>query len=873
MPYALIYSRTNPRLSDDNNLSMIVLTNKKLLTACVIATVITVCAIVVPIIVVNTYDDAPTPKKFVGREVLDEVPLIDGHNDLPFSIYLVERNLINHFNLDSNLKEHPVWSADNRSHTDLPRLRQGKLGAQFWVAYIRCVDTQYKDAVARTLEQIDVTKRIIKKYPNDLKYADSADGIMEAFREKKLASLIAVEGGHSIDSRLAVLRLFYELGVRYMTLTHSCNTPWADASPVDDETPAPSQLNNLSAWGRHVIWEMNRLGMMIDISHVSYGVMRDVLQHSRAPVIFSHSSAHAVFEHHRNVQDDILWELGRKRGIVMVNFYPLFVGGNTIDDVIKHLNHIRKITGVDHIGLGGDYNGVTVTPEGLEDVSKYPDLFDMLANGVLRTGEMFEPWTREDLQKLAGLNLLRVFREVERTRDGLVDEEPFEDLIPYEEFERANVADQPFMAYKKTLTMGVLILLGVLAVAIAVPIATNIDADNSVVPQVNQFFGRTVLDEVPLIDGHNDLPWNLYNYERNQINKFELNTNLLEHPVWGPATNSHTDIPRLKAGKVGAQFWVAYVGCNNQYKDAVERTLEQIDVIKRMVRKYSDHMKYVTSTEGIMAAFQERKIGSLIAVEGGHSMDSRLAVLRMYYELGVRYMTLTHSCNTPWADASPIDDQPEAKLRNVTEWGRNVLWEMNRLGMLIDVSHVSHGVMVEVLEHSKSPVIFSHSSSYSVFKHHRNVQDDVLKQLVQNNGIIMVNFYTGFIGGRSIDNVIEHLNYIKGITGPDHIGLGGDFDGVSDVPMFLDDVSKYPDLFDMLADGVFKNATTFAPWTREELRKLAGENLLRVFREVEQVRDSMVDVEPYEDLIPYQDFVDAGVAEQPCMSDLDIHKQ
>uniref|UniRef100_A0A182JZK5 Dipeptidase n=1 Tax=Anopheles christyi TaxID=43041 RepID=A0A182JZK5_9DIPT len=854
-----------PPFEDDDD-SEDVLHNKKLLTACVIAVVITICAIVVPIAVVNSYDEAPTTRKFSGREVLDEVPLIDGHNDLPFSIYLVERNVIKHFNLDSNLKQHPVWASVNTSHTDLPRLRQGKLGAQFWVAYIRCADTQYKDAVARTLEQIDVTKRIIRKYPNDLKYADSADGIMEAFRERKLASLIAVEGGHSIDSRLAVLRLFYELGVRYLTLTHSCNTPWADASPVDDVPVAPAGLNNLSAWGRHVIWEMNRLGMMIDISHVSYGVMRDVLEHSRAPVIFSHSSAHAVFEHHRNVQDEVLRELGRKRGIVMVNFYPLFVGGNTIDDVIKHLNHIRSIAGVDHIGLGGDYNGVAVTPDGLEDVSKYPDLFDMLANGAMRTGDTFQPWTREDLQKLAGLNLLRVFREVERIRDSLVEEEPYEDLIPYEEF--------VLMAYKKTLTMGVLILLAVLAVAIAVPIATNSDnGDNSVVPQVNQFFGRTVLDEVPLIDGHNDLPWNLYNYERNQINKFELNTDLKTHPVWGPATNSHTDIPRLKAGKVGAQFWVAYVGCDNQYKDAVERTMEQIDVIKRMVHKYRQHMRYVTSTEGIMAAFREGKIGSLIAVEGGHSMDSRLAVLRMYYELGVRYMTLTHSCNTPWADASPIDDRPEATLRNVTDWGRNVLWEMNRLGMLIDVSHVSHGVMVEVLEHTKAPVIFSHSSSYSVFQHHRNVRDDVLKQLVENQGIIMVNFYTGFIGGRSIDNVIEHLNYIKTITGADHIGLGGDFDGVPDVPEYLDDVSKYPDLFDMLAEGVFKNGTTYAPWTREELRKLAGENLLRVFREVERVRDSMVDVEPYEDLIPYQDFIDAGVAEQPCMSDMDIHKQ
>ncbi|XP_058117129.1 dipeptidase 1-like [Anopheles ziemanni] len=428
------------------------------------------------------------------------------------------------------------------------------------------------------------------------------------------------------------------------------------------------------------------------------------------------------------------------------------------------------------------------------------------------------------------------------------------------------------MAHKKTVTLGILLVSAVMAVAIAVPIASNTGSDSDSPAQINQLFGRTVLDEVPLIDGHNDLPWNLYNFERNRINGFELNSDLKTHPVWGPSTSSHTDIPRLKQGKVGAQFWVAYVSCGNQYKDAVERTLEQIDVIKRVVRKYPEHLQYVTSTEGIMEAFRAGKIGSLIAVEGGHSMDSRLAVLRMYYELGVRYMTLTHSCNTPWADASPIDNQNDAQLRNVTVWGRNVVWEMNRLGMLIDLSHVSYGVMVDVLEHTKAPVIFSHSSSHTVFQHHRNVQDDVLAKLVENKGIIMVNFYTGFIGGRSINNVITHLNHIKSITGPDHIGLGGDFDGVDDVPVGLDDVSKYPDLFDLLADGTYTNGTTFTPWTREDLRKLAGENLLRVFGEVERVRDSMVDVEPYEDLIPYQDFVDAGVADQPCMSDIDIHK-
>ncbi|XP_062716495.1 dipeptidase 1-like [Aedes albopictus] len=419
-----------------------VLTNKKVLAALIVAAIITICAITIPVVIVTSSGDGD-PKPFVGREILDEVPLIDGHNDLPFNIYKVERNLLANFNLDSNLKEHAVWGQTASSHTDLPRLRKGKLGAQFWVAYIRCADTQYKDAVARTLEQIDVAKRVIAKYPDDLKYVTTAAGIMEAFNEKKIASLLVVEGGHSIDSRLPVLRMFYELGVRYMTLTHSCNLPWADASPIDDEPEA--QLNNLSEWGHIVIREMNRLGMMIDISHVSYGVMQDVLKESLAPVIFSHSSSHAVNQHHRNVQDDVLRGLVKNNGIVMVNFYPVFVGGNTIDDVVKHFNHIKSVTGPDHIGIGGDYDGVGQTPEGLEDVSKYPDLFDMLASGNLTTGETFRPWTREELRKLAGLNLLRVFEQVERVRDNMLATPPYEDIIPFAEFERVGAAEQPCM--------------------------------------------------------------------------------------------------------------------------------------------------------------------------------------------------------------------------------------------------------------------------------------------------------------------------------------------------------------------------------------------------------------------------------------------
>ncbi|XP_055589530.1 dipeptidase 1-like [Uranotaenia lowii] len=425
---------------------------------------------------------------------------------------------------------------------------------------------------------------------------------------------------------------------------------------------------------------------------------------------------------------------------------------------------------------------------------------------------------------------------------------------------------------KKLLFGGGIVLVTVIAIAIAVPLAIN-GGEKAEPEPTNQFFGRTVLDEVPLIDGHNDLPHNLYSYERNKINNFNLDQDLRQVPVWSESPYSHTDIPRLLEGKVGAQFWVAYVACKTQYKDAIPRTLEQIDVIKRMVAKYPQYMKYVTSADGIEEAFREKKIGSLIAVEGGHSMDSRLALLRIYYELGVRYMTLTHSCNTPWADASPVDNSPEGPMNDLTVWGREVVWEMNRLGMLVDLSHVSHGVMKEALEHSKAPIIFSHSSSYQVYPHHRNARDDVLKTLISNGGLIMVTFYPGFIGGaRNIDEAIQHLNHIKSITGPDHIGIGGDYDGIEAVLEGLEDVSKYPDLFDMLANGAFRNGTTFEPWTREDLRKLAGENLLRVFRAVEKVRDEMVGVPPYEDLLPYQEYVKAGVEDQPCMSDLDIHK-
>ncbi|XP_014207050.1 dipeptidase 1-like [Copidosoma floridanum] len=247
----------------------------------------------------------------------------------------------------------------------------------FWVAFVSC-QSQYKDAVTLTLRQIDVIKRLVNKYPKNLELVTAADNIETSWKNGKLASLIGVEGGHSLDSNLGVLRLYYELGVRYVTLTHSCNTPWADASPWTDKP-----VYNLTEFGKYVVWEMNRLGMLADLSHVSHNVMRDVLNVTRAPIIFSHSSAYAICNNYRNVPNDVLLKVKENEGIVMINFFNDFVNCDktrnaTIDDVVAHINYVRNLIGVDHVGIGADYDGVENAPEGLEDViandelSKFP---------------------------------------------------------------------------------------------------------------------------------------------------------------------------------------------------------------------------------------------------------------------------------------------------------------------------------------------------------------------------------------------------------------------------------------------------------------------------------------------------------------------
>lgn len=267
--------------------------------------------------------------------------------------------------------------------------------------------------------------------------------------------------------------------------------------------------------------------------------------------------------------------------------------------------------------------------------------------------------------------------------------------------------------------MGLGIAIIVLGVVLLVSIHPASNAAN--LPSDPAERARAILTESPVIDGHNDLPWQLYLQFSNQLSLIDLNF---------PSNTTMTDIPRLRSGKVGAQFWAAYVSCTSQYRDAVRATLDQIDVIKRMVQAYPDTFTFAKTADDIRTATVKGKIAALIGVEGGHSIDSSLATLRLYYELGVRYMTLTHTCNTPWADSCAPSEQPNNGL---SPFGVKVVEEMNRLGMLVDISHVSANTMRQVLNVSSSPVIFSHSSAYALCNNSRNVPDDVLQLVAVTN--------------------------------------------------------------------------------------------------------------------------------------------
>ncbi|XP_009467629.1 PREDICTED: dipeptidase 2-like [Nipponia nippon] len=320
-----------------------------------------------------------------------------------------------------------------------------------------------------------------------------------------------------------------------------------------------------------------------------------------------------------------------------------------------------------------------------------------------------------------------------------------------------------------------------------------------------------LMEDARLIDGHNDLVLRLRIFYQNRLSKVNLRE----------LNKTHTNLVKLQAGYVGAQFWSVYVICSAQNKDAVRLTLEQIDVVKRMCNSYEE-LELVTTSQGIS---DSRRIACLIGIEGGHSIDSSLATLRMYYDLGVRYMTLTSE------SSSKGIHNFYPSVTGLTAFGQEVVKEMNRLGMLIDLSHTSYSTAKAALNISKAPVIFSHSSAFSICNHSRNVPDDILQQLKKNKGIIMVTFNADVLAcGRKVVNVstlADHFDHIKKIAGSESIGIGGDYDGVERFPEGLEDVSKYPSLIEeLLRRG----------WNEMELRGVLRENFLRVFREVEKVR-------------------------------------
>jgi membrane dipeptidase len=384
---------------------------------------------------------ASTTGRARAEELLARVPLVDGHNDLPWALrdlaaegQFGEKSTSGDPGAVASVVD--LTTRQPALQTDLARARDGRLGMQFWSVWVPC-RLAGDAAVTAVLEQVELVHDLAARYSDHLRIATTADEAERAFEDGRIASLIGAEGGHSINGSLGVLRALRRLGVRYMTLTHNENTGWADSA-----TDEPVH-GGLSDFGRDVVREMNRIGMLVDLSHVAPSTMRDALDVSSRPVVFSHSSCRAVADHPRNVPDDVLTRLAANGGVCMVTFVPHFVsrpyvewdarlkdamdaagenhndldarhrfidswpdGGPTprvtMDDVVEHLEHARAVAGVDHIGLGGDYDGTRSLPEGMEDVSCYPDLIGALLD---------RGWSEDDCAKLAGRNILRVLRD------------------------------------------------------------------------------------------------------------------------------------------------------------------------------------------------------------------------------------------------------------------------------------------------------------------------------------------------------------------------------------------------------------------------------------------------------------------------------
>jgi len=364
---------------------------------------------------------------------------------------------------------------------------------------------------------------------------------------------------------------------------------------------------------------------------------------------------------------------------------------------------------------------------------------------------------------------------------------------------------------------------------------------------------RNLLKQTVLVDGHNDLPWAIREYSQapRDVEAYDLRTR----------TPGDTDLERLRAGGVGAQFWSVYIPGEDQAAGYAKVQLEQIDIARRLITKYPEHLGLALSTADVEREFAGGRIASLLGMEGGHSLENSLGALRTYYDLGVRYMTLTHGVTLDWADAA--GDTP--RHGGLTRFGEEVVREMNRLGMLVDLSHVTPETMDDALRVSEAPVIFSHSSARAICDVPRNVPDEVLERLPGNGGVVMVTFVAAFVSQEfadvtmpvwaeykrrargvtdpaerqriykelsapvkvprvTIGQVADHIEHIRRVAGVDHVGIGGDYDGNDRWPEDLEDVSKYPNLFaELIRRG----------WTDADLRKLAGGNLLRAFRGAE----------------------------------------
>lgn len=378
-----------------------------------------------------------------------------------------------------------------------------------------------------------------------------------------------------------------------------------------------------------------------------------------------------------------------------------------------------------------------------------------------------------------------------------------------------------------------------------------------------------VLAATPLIDGHNDLPWEIRVRFKSDLTAFDLNEDTAHLPFPADGAPLMTDIPRLRAGDVGGQFWSVWIPVDIKGAEAVKVTLEQIDLVKRMCTRYAADFAMAYTAADVRHIHADHKIACLIGIEGGHQIDDSLPVLRQMYAAGARYMTLTHTSNTDWADSAT--DEPVH--HGLTPFGMDVVREMNRLGMLVDLSHVSPETMRAALEVSVAPVMFSHSSARAVVDHPRNVPDDILALVARNGGVVMANFAPGYVSDErrrwdadeaaertrfnsppyvglyigqperaqaalaewrrqhprpdaTLAQVADHIEHIRAIAGIDHVGLGSDFDGIDDTPVGLDGVNRYPALLEELMRR---------GWTDADIAKLAGGNVLRVMAEVEQV--------------------------------------